>query len=415
MQLINLAIDLATATIAFLALFVIFRPRERKNPAWPEQPFFRDGWITDLCFFLGHYLFWVAFVLGILAELIPWLHSLVPLAVRRAVGCQPFFVQFVEVVLLGDFLIYWGHRLQHRVDWLWRFHSVHHSSQKLDWLAAHREHPLDTIYSVTLMNLPVYMLGFSTWSMGCFVTFRGLWAIFIHCNVRVSLGPLGLLFGSPAFHHWHHDRDRHSCNFGNVSPLMDVIFGTHYDPGHEPETLGLREPTAQGYVGLLLNPFLPRALRIDAPNTRVDRVSPAEGVLHSEAQRAGFLHIELLRQPATWPLAAPALDGGTQAAVRFHAQQREPVVEERIHQRDQRDRRLELLAAAGRSVDQIEAALVPGSLTRPIAKLSDLLAARLTFQGSLTDTARVAGARTALDRAGSLDTDDREPWRALAI
>ena len=29
--------------------------------------------------------------------------------------------------------------MQHRVEFLWRFHSIHHSSTHLDWLAAYRE------------------------------------------------------------------------------------------------------------------------------------------------------------------------------------------------------------------------------------------------------------------------------------
>jgi sterol desaturase/sphingolipid hydroxylase (fatty acid hydroxylase superfamily) len=254
----NLLTDLSTAALAFWVLYILYRPLERRSPAWPDQPFFREGWWTDLCFFLGHYLFWIGFAVGVVADVIPWLHDLAPLALRRAIATQPVPLQFLEIVLLGDFCIYWGHRLQHRVDWLWRFHAVHHSSTRLDWLAAHREHPVDTIYSIILMNLPAYMLGFSTWSMGCFVTFRGLWAILIHTNARVELGWWGLLFGSPAFHHWHHDRDRHSCNFGNVSPLMDVLFGTHYDPGVEPQRLGLAQPVGRSYPELLLSPFFPR-------------------------------------------------------------------------------------------------------------------------------------------------------------
>ena len=54
-----------------------------------------------------------------------------PLGHRRAEGLS----------LLGDLLIYWGHRLQHHSALLWRFHAVHHSAEHLDWLAAHREHP----------------------------------------------------------------------------------------------------------------------------------------------------------------------------------------------------------------------------------------------------------------------------------
>lgn len=258
MTLAGVGSDLALAAAMFAYLFLAFRPLECVYPAWPGQPFFRRGFTTDLCFFLGHYLIWIAAVMAILTDVIPWLHGLVPLAVRRFVAGQPFALQFLEVVLLGDLLIYWAHRAQHRFDILWRFHSVHHSAERLDWLAAHREHPLDTIYSVIIMNLPAYALGFLPHVLAMFITFRGLWAIFIHSNVRIPLGPFGLLFGSPAFHHWHHDRERHDCNFGNVSPLMDVLFGTHHDPGHEPASLGLADPPARGYLGLLVAPLLPR-------------------------------------------------------------------------------------------------------------------------------------------------------------
>ena len=92
-------------------------------------------------------------------------------------------------MLLSDFLIYWGHRLQHRVDFLWRFHSIHHSAEHLDWLAAHREHPLDTLYTILIVNLPVFVLGFPIESLACFAAFRGLWAIYIHANVRFPLPP----------------------------------------------------------------------------------------------------------------------------------------------------------------------------------------------------------------------------------
>jgi sterol desaturase/sphingolipid hydroxylase (fatty acid hydroxylase superfamily) len=253
----DLLADLGIAALTFLYLASVFWPLEWAYPARRGQPKLRPRWTTDLAFFAGQYLVWIGLVLAVLAELTPWLQGLVPLEVRRRFGLQPRWLQLVEVVLLGDLLIYWAHRLQHRVDWLWRFHAVHHSAEHLDWLAAHREHPLDTLYSVTIMNLPAFMLGMPLSTMSVVVSFRGLWAIFIHSNVRARLGPLGLLLGSPALHHWHHARERAGVNFGNVSPLMDVLFGTHFDPGHEPEALGLEEPGPRSYLGLLVDPLVP--------------------------------------------------------------------------------------------------------------------------------------------------------------
>jgi sterol desaturase/sphingolipid hydroxylase (fatty acid hydroxylase superfamily) len=157
--------------------------------------------------------------------------------------------------LLSDFVIYWGHRLQHRVGFLWRFHSIHHSAEHLDWLAAHREHPLDTVYTLTLINLPAYVLGFPLETLAGFLAFRGLWAVYIHSNVRLPTGPLRVLFGSPELHHWHHARERFAGNYANISPLMDVIFGTYRFPPHEPGALGVTEPMPRTYLGQLLYPF----------------------------------------------------------------------------------------------------------------------------------------------------------------
>lgn len=127
---------------------------------------------------------------------------------RAAVASQPFALHVLEVILLSDFCVYWGHRLQHRWSFLWRFHSVHHSAEHLDWLAAHREHPLDTVYTLTLINLPAFVLGFPLESLAGFIAFRGVWAIYIHSNVRLPLGPLRSILGAPELHHWHHARDR---------------------------------------------------------------------------------------------------------------------------------------------------------------------------------------------------------------
>ena len=62
------------------------------------------------------------------------------------------------------------------------------------------------------------------------VAFRGLWAIYIHSNVRLPIGPLRWIIGAPELHHWHHAKERGSCNFANLSPLMDLMFGTYRCP-----------------------------------------------------------------------------------------------------------------------------------------------------------------------------------------
>jgi sterol desaturase/sphingolipid hydroxylase (fatty acid hydroxylase superfamily) len=251
-----IAYDLVFATgLSFVFLCLVFRPLELAFPARPGQRFFRPAWWTDLCFFLGQYLLWNGLVFWALMRFGGWLDGIVPAGFRNTVAFQPWWALALEVILLSDFCIYWGHRLQHKSKFLWRFHSIHHTAEHLDWLAAHREHPVDTIYTIGLINLPAFTLGFPLETLAGLIAFRGIWAIYIHSNVRLPIGPLRMLIGAPELHHWHHDRDRDSGNYANVSPLMDLLFGTYRCPDHEPAALGVSEPVPQRYVGQLLYPF----------------------------------------------------------------------------------------------------------------------------------------------------------------
>lgn len=254
------AIFLSTG-LSLLFLVVLFRPMEKLFPAKRGQRFFRPEWWTDMFFLLGQYLLWGGLVFSTLFYFRDVLQGWVPQGFRDAVAAQPWWAQAIEVVVLSDFCIYWGHRLQHNVPWLWKFHSIHHSAEHLDWLAAHREHPLDTIYTMGLINLPPFLLGFPLETLAGFLAFRGLWAIYIHSNVRLPIGPLRVLIGAPELHHWHHDRDRHAGNYANISPLMDVLFGTYRCPNHEPESFGINEPIARHYLGQLWHPFRRRKRR----------------------------------------------------------------------------------------------------------------------------------------------------------
>jgi hypothetical protein len=67
---------------------------------------------------------------------------------------------------------------------------------------------------------------------------------------------------------------------------MDLRFGTHHDPGHEPTALGVVEPAANDYVGLMVNPLLPRSLQVgidETPAGVVAHAVPTTGVVVQEA------------------------------------------------------------------------------------------------------------------------------------
>jgi sterol desaturase/sphingolipid hydroxylase (fatty acid hydroxylase superfamily) len=249
------------ATLAsFLFLGAVFVPLERAFPHAERRRLGEASLRLDALFFLGQYLLWNGLTFSFLA----WASgTLARASIGRGwtgFGALPFGAQVALVIVFGDLTVYFFHRACHRFEWLWRFHAVHHSAESLDWLAAHREHPVDGLLTALAGNLPAFLLGFRPAAIAPFLIFRGVWAVFVHANVRLPLGPFKWLLGAPELHHWHHARNaRRTQNFANIAPWVDVVFGTHHDPGREAVyPLGAEGVPPRSYLDHLLAPFRPR-------------------------------------------------------------------------------------------------------------------------------------------------------------
>jgi sterol desaturase/sphingolipid hydroxylase (fatty acid hydroxylase superfamily) len=236
------------------ALFVLL---ERALPLHPLKVL-RPGWRTDLVHLIANNLLSTMLLLVALITAGVGLRLMVPLGWRMAVAGQPHGLQFAEAFLLASVCGYWAHRASHRVPWLWRFHRVHHSSERLDWLAAGRLHPVDQAFQRSCIVLPLFALGFSRATFGGYLVFLTLQAIFIHANVRVRFGPLRWLIATPEFHHWHHASDplAYNSNFAGEFPWIDLAFGTlHLPLGRMPTAYGADEPAPERYFAQLAWPL----------------------------------------------------------------------------------------------------------------------------------------------------------------
>jgi sterol desaturase/sphingolipid hydroxylase (fatty acid hydroxylase superfamily) len=251
--------ELGGAAFGLVVLALIFVPLERAFAARPRTGPRRDLF-RDLTFYFWYYAVWAGLVAWLLTSLAVFLDPFLE-PHRAPLTRLPIWARFVAAWFLGDLLLYWGHRLQHRVPLLWRFHRVHHTAEEVDWLASFREHPLDGLYTRAFANLPAIVMGLSLGSIAGLIALRGLWAMFIHANVRLSPGPLAYLLGAPRLHRWHHDMTSGGrCNYSNLMPLMDVIFGTYHDPGDAAPRFGVRSPVRRGYLAEIFTPMLDEAV-----------------------------------------------------------------------------------------------------------------------------------------------------------
>jgi sterol desaturase/sphingolipid hydroxylase (fatty acid hydroxylase superfamily) len=167
--------------------------------------------------------------------------------------------------VLSDLANYLTHRLLHRVGWLWRLHAVHHSSERVDWLATARGHPLDQAINIAGASIPLYLVGGADYAPAM-VAFLYLYPFLLHASARINLGPLRVVVVTPEFHHWHHARDAraHDRNFGAVLSVWDHLFRTAVADRSRPDEYGIDDRAVGNlpYLGQLLSPFaISRAAR----------------------------------------------------------------------------------------------------------------------------------------------------------
>jgi sterol desaturase/sphingolipid hydroxylase (fatty acid hydroxylase superfamily) len=217
--------------------------------------FRRDRWKSDVLHLLFNNVLISAGLVITLVGLIVAVRPAVSPELQGWVAAQPAWLQFLEAVFVADIAQYWAHRATHQVPLLWRFHKVHHSIEEMDWLAAGRLHPLDSIFTRSVTVLPLYLLGFSRTTFGAYLGLALVQAIFIHANVRFRFGPLRWITATPEFHHWHHALAPTNTNFAGNLPLLDLLFGTCHLPGTMPPAYGMGEPAPNGYLAQLKWPF----------------------------------------------------------------------------------------------------------------------------------------------------------------
>lgn len=247
------------ATVALMAVFEAIHPYTRSwRRPWRES---KHDWALNLFGAIVPTELVNATILVVLGTLAG--HVSAAVGGTLWPGTWPFVAQFMLALLVAEFVVYWGHRALHEVEYLWRFHSVHHSADRLYWLNANRVHPVEslvvylpTIAVFTVLGCPLEVL--KAWSV-----FAGVHGILQHLNVRVALGKLNYLLSTPDLHRRHHSRKRElaDCNYGAVLIIWDIIFRTRHElaPDHDLNDLGVEGdlPFRPAVTSMLLSPFVP--------------------------------------------------------------------------------------------------------------------------------------------------------------
>ena len=170
----------------------------------------------------------------------------------------------VDLVLL-DLWLYWWHRANHELPFLWRFHAVHHFDRTLDTSTALRFHFGEVALSACARAGIIVLLGFPLASV---VLFEGLvlaCAIFHHSDARLPARlerALSRVIVTPGIHWVHHHAIRADTdsNYSTVLSCWDRLFRSRSrNQRTQGMPIGVEHAGERPLTGLIVAPFAGQA------------------------------------------------------------------------------------------------------------------------------------------------------------
>lgn len=243
--------------IEIALLYAVLRPLELWRPAEkrPEIEAISIDRRTDVAYTLLHRLGGFALIsFALLTPILDFFESSLRLQglVRLQLDALPLLsanvlLLFAAYFVILDFADYWVHRAQHRLNFWWQLHALHHANEHMTLWSDNRNHLLDDMARDVLMAVLAWLIGVGPEQYVVWIAIsRGLQSM-QHANLILPFGHIGeRLLVSPYFHRTHHaissgyEGRAFGCNFGVVFPWWDILFGTA-KYGAAPEPTGVRD------------------------------------------------------------------------------------------------------------------------------------------------------------------------------
>ena len=156
----------------------------------------------------------------------------------------PLWAEIVLGLLLSDIFMYWWHRANHRILFLWYFHKFHHTDTKMNVSTAVRFHMGELFFSY-IFKLPFFaLLGISPAIVVLYSLILLPVVALHHSNIRIGNMTdrvLRKIFVSPQMHRIHHSQIVKECNsnYSSVLPVWDKLFKSYTANEKKPVIFGI--------------------------------------------------------------------------------------------------------------------------------------------------------------------------------
>lgn len=166
----------------------------------------------------------------------------------------------LDLLILDAFIYFW-HRANHALPFLWRFHQIHHLDEDLDVTSAVRFHFGEVLLSALVRAGFILLMDMPLSSVLVFEILLLCASLFHHSNARLPAGferILSFFVITPSLHWVHHHAKRADTdsNYGLFLSVWDRLFRSRSKTTRVPDLrIGVEKEQDLSLVGLILRPF----------------------------------------------------------------------------------------------------------------------------------------------------------------
>ena len=158
---------------------------------------------------------------------------------------QSSFLTYFIAFMVLDFSGYWVHRIDHKVNFFWNSHIVHHSSEEFNLACALRQSISVFVQLFTFLLLPAALLGVPANVIAIVAPLHLFAQFWYHTRHINKMGFLEKIIVTPSHHRVHHaiNPEYIDKNLSQIFIFWDKLFGTFQEELPEvPPVYGITRP-----------------------------------------------------------------------------------------------------------------------------------------------------------------------------
>lgn len=155
------------------------------------------------------------------------------------------WMMYVVAFFVLDFAGYWVHRIDHKINFFWNAHIVHHSSEEFNLACALRQSISSFIRVFTFLLIPAALVGVPPIIIATVAPIHLFAQFWYHTRHIGKLGWLEYILVTPSHHRVHHaiNPEYLDKNLSQIFIFWDKLFGTFQEELDDvPPVYGITRP-----------------------------------------------------------------------------------------------------------------------------------------------------------------------------